>query len=121
MHAIYAVMSMLCMTIRNVAAIMLVLILIMPATVHANSLEVLGTEPTHGIGGVCHDASSDSDADHDSTGNHHSDVRCCELDSPYILPSSQNLTTPIVTGLLAFPFNGRQLDGYASRTFKPPR
>lgn len=121
MHAIYAAMSMLCMTIRNVATIMLVLILIMPATVHANTLEVLVTETTHGLGGGCHDASSDSDDDHDSTGNHHSDVRCCELDSPYILPSSQNLTIPIVPGVLACSFNGRQLDGYASRTFKPPR
>ena len=119
MHAIYAAMSMLCMTIRNVATIMLVLILIMPATVHANTLEVLVTETTHGLGGGCHDANGD--ADHDSTGNHHSNVRCCELDTPYILPSSQDLTTPIVPGILACSFNGRQLDGYASRTFKPPR
>ena len=107
------------MTIRNVATIMLMLILLMPATVHANTLEVLGAETTHGLGGGYHDANSD--ADHDSTGNHHSDVRCCELESPYILPSPQNLTTPIVPGILACPFNGRQLDGYASRTFKPPR
>lgn len=98
---------------------MLVLILIMPATVHADPLEVLGTESTHGLVGGCHDANSD--ADHDSTGNHQFDVRCCELDTPYILTSSQYLTAPIVTGILACPFNGRQLDGYARRTFKPPR
>ena len=112
-------MSMLCMTIRNVATIMLVLILVIPATVHADHLEVLGAETTHGIGGGCHDA--DSDADPDSTGNHRFDVRCCELDTPYILPSSQDLTAPIVTGILACPFKGRQLDGYARRAFKPPR
>jgi hypothetical protein len=119
MHVIHAIMSMLRMTIRNVAITMLMLILIMPATVHAYTLEVLGAETTHGVGGGCHDANSD--ADHDSTGNHPFEVRCCELDIPYILPSAQYLTTPNATGKLACPFNGRQLDGYAKRICKPPQ
>lgn len=107
------------MIIRNVAIIMLMLILTVPATVHAYTLEMLGAETTHANGGGCHDA--DSDADHDSTGDHQSDVRCCELDTPYILLSSQDLMTPAVTGILTCPFNGRQLDGYARRIYKPPR
>lgn len=108
------------MTIRNVAIIMLMLILLVPATVHAFTLEMLGAETTHGAGGGCHDANSD--ADHDSTDNHQFDVRCCELDTPYTLPSSQSLTAPIMTGgILAYPFDGRQLAGYATRIYKPPR
>jgi len=80
-------MSILRVFIRNVAIIMLMLILTMPATVHAYTLEMLGAETTHAVGG-------DSDADHDSTGNHQFDVRCCGLDTPYVLPSSQDLMTP---------------------------
>lgn len=107
------------MTIRNVAIIMLMLLLIMPATVHAYTLETLAVETAHGFGGGCHDA--DGDADHGPTGNHESDVRCCELDTPYVPPSSLYLVVPAVTGAVTSPFDGRQLDGYARRIFKPPR
>lgn len=119
MHDIHVSMSVLRVSIRNVAIVMLMLILAMPATVHAYTLEVLGSETTHAIGVGCHDA--DSDADHDSTGDHQFDVRCCELDTPYVLPSSQDLITPAVTGVLTCLFSGRQLDGYARRIYKPPR
>ena len=119
MHVIYATMSLLRMNIRNIAIIMLMLILTMPATVHAYTLEMLGAETTHAVGGGCHGA--DSDADQDPSGNHPFDVRCCELDTPYVLPSSQNLTSPAVTGILTCPFYGRQLDGYSRRIYKPPR
>jgi hypothetical protein len=107
------------MTIRNIAIMMLMVILIMPAAVHAHTLELLGAESIHAPGGGCHDA--DHDADQDSTGNHQFNVRCCELDTPYTLPSSQSLVIPAVTGILACTFNGRQLDGYAKRIYKPPR
>ena len=119
MHAIHVSMGLLRMTIRNVAILMLMLILTMPAAVHAYTLEMLRAESAHGVGGGCHDP--DSDADHDPTDNHQFDVRCCELDAPYVLPSSQYLTTPAVTGILTCPFNGRQLDGYVRRIYKPPR
>jgi hypothetical protein len=112
-------MSLIRMNIRNVAIIMLMLILTMPAAVRAYSLEMMGSETTHAFGGGCHDA--DSDADHDSTGNHQFDVRCCELDTPYVLPSSHELMTPAVIGEIVSPFNGRQLDGYSRRIYKPPR
>ena len=119
MHATFAIMNILRMIIQNVTSIMLMLILIIPVTVHAYTLEMLGAETTHGVDGGCHDA--DSKADHDSTGNQQFDVRCCELDFPYILPSSQHLTTLIVTGILTCLLNGRQFDGYARRIYKPPR
>ncbi len=115
----YVNMSILRVSIRNVAIIMLMLILTMPATVHAYTLEMLGAETTHAVGGGCHDV--DSDADHDSTGDHRFDVRCCELDTPYVLPSSQDLMTPAVSGVLTSLFNGRQLDGYGRGIYKPPR
>ncbi|TGU70247.1 hypothetical protein E4633_18795 [Geomonas terrae] len=105
------------MTIRNVAIILLMLVLTVPATIHAYTLEMLAAETAHA--GLCHDA--DSDADHGSTGDHQSDIRCCELDSPYLLPSSLGLVTPTVTGTLSSPFYCRQLDGYARRIYKPPR
>lgn len=107
------------MTIRNVAIIMLMLILIMPATVHAYTPETLAIETAHGFGSGCHDA--DSDAEHGSTGNHEPDVRCCEFDTPYVPPSSLYLAAPAVTGAVTSPFRGRQLDGYARRIYKPPR
>lgn len=107
------------MTIRNVAIIMLMLILIMPATVHAYTLATLAAETTHEFGGGCHDA--DTDADHGSTGNHEADVRCCELDTPYVPPSSLYLAAPAVTGAVTSPFHCRQLDGHARRIYKPPR
>ena len=107
------------MTIRNVAILMLMVLLTMPAAVHAHTLELLGAETTHTAGGGCHDA--EHDADQDSTGNHQSDVRCCELDTPYVLPSFQSLVTPAVTGRLSFPFSNRQLDGHSRRIYKPPR
>lgn len=107
------------MTIRNVAIIMLTLILIMPATVHAYTLQTLAVETTHEFGGGCHDA--DSDADHGSAGDHQADVRCCELDTPYVPPSSLYLTAPAVTCTVTSPFRARQLDGYARRIYKPPR
>jgi hypothetical protein len=107
------------MTIRNVAIMMLMVILIMPAAVHAHTLELLRAETSHAVGGGCHDA--DNDADQDPTGNQQSDVRCCELDTPYVLPSAQYLTNPAVTGVLVCPFNCRQLDGYSRRIYKPPR
>lgn len=119
MHAISVTMSLFRMNIRNVAIIILMLILTMPAIVHAYTLEMLGAETTHAVGGGCHDAGRD--ADHDSNGDHPFDVRCCELDTPYVLPSSQDLMTPAVTDILTSPFNGRQLDGYARRIYKPPR
>ena len=119
MHVIYATMSLLRMNIRNVAIIMLMLILTMPAAVSAYTLEMLGSETAHAFGGVCHDAGSD--ADHDPSGNHQSDIKCCELDTPYILPSSHVYMTPAVIGDLVCPFNGRQLDGYARKIYKPPR
>lgn len=105
--------------IKNVAIMMLMVILIMPAAVHAHTLELLASETTHAAGGGCHDAGHD--ADQDSTGNHQSDVRCCELDNPYVLPSFQSLVTPVVTGKLTLPFSSRQLDGYSRRIYKPPR
>ena len=107
------------MTIRNVAIIMLMLVLTMPALVHAYTLETLAAETTHELGGGCHDA--DSDAEHGPTGNHESDVRCCELDTPYVPPSSLYLAVPAVTGAVTSPFDGRQLDGHARRIYKPPR
>lgn len=111
-------MSKHCMTIRNVAAIMLTIILFMPAVVHAHTLALLGAETAHAAGG-CHGA--DNDADQDTTGNNQFDARCCELDTPCIQPSSKLLAAPAVTGKLVFPFNGRQLDGYARKIYKPPR
>jgi len=119
MYDIHVIMRILRKAIKNVAIIMLMVILIMPAAVHAHTLELLGAETTHTAGGGCHDA--DHDADQDSTGNHQSDVRCCELDTPYVLPSSQYLTNPAVTGRLSFPFSSRQLDGHSRRIYKPPR
>ncbi|MBT0652461.1 hypothetical protein [Geomobilimonas luticola] len=107
------------MTIRNVAILMLVIILMMPAAVHAHALEMRGAETSPAAAGGCHDA--DHDADQDSTGNHQFDVRCCELDTPYALPSPQSLVKPAVTGILACTLNGRQLDGYSRRIYKPPR
>jgi len=107
------------MTIRNVAIIMLMLILMMPVTVHAYALEMLMAETTHGVGGGCHD--TDINVDHDTTDDHQFEVLCCELDIPYILPSSRHLTTPILTGALICPFNGRHFDGYDTRVYKPPR
>lgn len=112
-------MSILRLTIRNVAIIMLMAILIMPAAVHAHSLALLGTETTHAAGNGCHDA--DNDADHDTTDTYQFDIRCCELDTPYVMPSTHPLTVPAVTGILACPCNGRQLDGYARKIYKPPR
>lgn len=106
------------MTIRSVATIMLMVLLVMPAVVHAHTLELLGTETTHAAGG-CH--GSDNGADQDTSGDHQFDVSCCELDTPYVLPSSNPLATPAVTGKLVSPFNGRQLEGYASKIYKPPR
>lgn len=111
-------MSVLRRTIRNLAIIMLLVVLTMPAAVHAYTLEMLAAETTHELGGGCHDA--DGDADHAPTGNH-SDVRCCELDTPYVLPSSLYLITPAVNGVLTVAFSGRQLDGFAKRIYKPPR
>ena len=105
------------MTIRNVAIILLMLVLTVPATVRAYTLEMPAAQTAHAD--LCHDA--DSGADHGSTGDHQSDIRCCELDSPYLLPSSPSLVTPAVTGMLASPFYCRQLDGYARRLYKPPR
>lgn len=105
------------MTIRSVALILLMLVLTVPATVHAYTLEMLAAETAHA--GFCHDA--DSGADHGPSGNHQSDIHCCELDSPYLLPSSMGLVAPAVTGMLASPFYCRQLDGYARRIYKPPR
>ncbi|MDD2541645.1 MAG: hypothetical protein PHH28_11470 [Desulfuromonadaceae bacterium] len=105
--------------IKNVAIMMLMVILITPAAVHAHTLELLGAETTHTVGGGCHDA--DHDADQDSTGNHQSDVRCCELDTPYVLPCFQSLATPAVTGRLTLSFSSRQLDGYFRRIYRPPR
>lgn len=107
------------MNIRTVAIIILMLVLIMPAAVHAYSLEILAAETAHGFAGPCHDGNSD--AGHGSTGTHQSDIRCCELDSPCLLPSSPYVMTPAVTGILASPFYCRQLDGYARRIYKPPR
>ncbi|WP_185243773.1 hypothetical protein [Citrifermentans bremense] len=107
------------MTIRNLAIIMLMVVLTMPAAVHAYTLEVLAAETTHELGGGCHD--TDGEAGHGPAGNHHSDVRCCELDTPYVIPSSLYLSAPAVTGLLTGAFSGRQLDGFARRVYKPPR
>ena len=115
MHDINVTMNIIRMNIRNVAIIMLMLILTMPAAVRAYTLEMLGSETTHAFGGGCHDA------DHDPSGNHQFDIKCCELDTPYILPSSHLLITPAVIGVLVYPFNGRQLDGYSRRVYKPPR
>lgn len=98
---------------------MLMVILTMPAIVHAHTLELLVAETNHAVGGGCHD--DDNDADHDSTGNHQFDLRCCEFDTPCVLPSSQSLAIPAMTGILASPFNVRQLDGYAREIYKPPR
>lgn len=106
------------MIIRNVANIMLMVILFMPAFVHARTLALPGAETTHAAGG-CHGA--DNDADQDTTGNNQFNVRCGELDTPYIQPSSKLLAAPAVTGKLVSPFNGRQLDGYARIIYKPPR
>lgn len=97
---------------------LLMVILFMPAVVHAHSLELLGTETTHAPGG-CHGA--DNDADQDTSDNHQFDDRCCELYKSYVLPSSMHLAAPAVTGKLASPFNGRQLEGYARKIYKPPR
>lgn len=104
--------------IENVATIMLMVILFVPAVVHTHTLELLGTETTHAAGG-CHGA--DNDVDQDTADNHQFDVRCCEFDTPYVLPSSVRLAAPAVTGKLASPFNGRQLEGYARKIYKPPR
>ncbi len=97
---------------------MLMVILFMLAVVHAHTLELLGTETMHAAGG-CQGA--DNDADQDTSDNHQFDVHCCELDTPYILPSSKHLAAPAVTGKLVSSFNGRQLDGYARKIYKPPR
>jgi hypothetical protein len=107
------------MTIRDVAILMLILVLTMPAIVHAYTLQTLGSEATHAVGNGCHGA--DRDTDHDPTGNHRLDVRCCGLDAPYILPSSCNPLIPVETGRQICPSCGRQLDGYAGRIDKPPR
>jgi len=107
------------MGIPNVAIIMLMFIFIRPAIVHAYTLEMLGAETTHAIVGGCHDTANK--AGHDKTHNHQFYVLCCELDTSYVLPSSQYFTTPAVTGTLTCPSNGRQLDGYFRRIFKPPR
>lgn len=107
------------MTIRNVAMVMLMVTLIMSASVHARTLELLGAETNHAAGGGCHD--TDNDADQGSNDNHQFNARCCELDSPYVLPSSQSLALPVMTGTLACPFNSLQLDGYTRRIYKPPR
>lgn len=107
-----------CMIIRNVAIMMLMVILFMPAVVHAHTLELLEAETTHAAGG-CH--VTDNDADQDTTGNHQFDVHCCKLDTPYVLSSSKRLAVPAVTGKLVYHFTGRQLDGYARKIYKPPR
>lgn len=112
-------MNVLRMTIRNISIMMLMVILITPSAVHAHSLELLGGEATHEIDGGCHDA--DNDPDQGSTDNYQSDIRCCELDTPYIMPCFQFLATPAVTDRLSFSFSGRQLDGYSRRIYKPPR
>ncbi len=110
-------MSIIRMTIRNVVIILLMLVLTGAATVRAYTLEMPAAETAHA--GLCHDA--DSGTDHGSTGNDQSDIHCCELDSPYLLPSSICLMAPAVTGMLASPFYCRPLDGYARRIYKPPR
>ncbi len=112
-------MSAIRMTIRSVAIILLMLVLTVSATVQAYTLEMLASEPAHGFASLCHD--TDSGADHGSSGKHQSDMHCCELDSPYLLPSSPGLVTPAVTGMLASPFYCKQLDGHVRRIYKPPR
>lgn len=112
-------MNVLRMTIRNFAIMLLMVILIMPAAAHAHILELLGAETTHAVGGGCHDPNND--VDQDPADSHQFDIRCCELDTPCVLPSSPSLTTPAVTSILVYPFRGRQLDGYSRRIYKPPR
>lgn len=81
-YGIIVTMSMLCQNMQNVAIIMLMVILLMPAAVHAHTLELLGAETSHATGGGCHDA--DNKTDHNAPDNHPNDVRCCELDTPYV-------------------------------------
>lgn len=112
-------MRILSKAIKNVAILTLMVILIMPAAVHAHTLELLGAETTHAAGGGCHDA--DNGTDQGTNDDHQLDVRCCELDTPYVLPFFQSLVTPAVTGKLTLPFSSRQRDGYSRRIYKPPR
>lgn len=98
---------------------MLMVVLIMPAAVHAHTLELLRAETAHVSGGGCHDVGSD--ADQDSTGEHQDDARCCELDTPYDLPFSQPIVITAVSGMLACASDGRLLDGHGRRIYKPPR
>jgi hypothetical protein len=98
---------------------MLMLILIVPVAVHAHTLALLGTETNHAVGAGCHD--TDNDTGQGSNDNQQFDAHCCELDTPYVLPSSQLLLAPACAGTLACTFNGRQLDGYSKRVYKPPR
>lgn len=107
------------MTIRQVAIMMLMALLIMPAAVHAHTLELLRAETVHGFGGGCHDVGSD--ADQDSTGDHQDDARCCERDTPYDLPSFRAIAISAVTGMLVCTPDGRPLDGHVRRIYKPPR
>lgn len=119
MYAMHMSMRRAPTIIRDVAIIMMLLILATPAIVHAYTLEMLRAETTLAVGGDCHD--TNDAGDHDSTGNHQSDVRCCGLDAPYILSSFHNPMIPDETGILDCPCNGRHLAGYVVRIYKPPR